>query len=736
MLFLLLAANAIAVQPVEGRGALSGPDAAALTDELRSIARETLGPHGVSIVDDDGRADAIVRSRAAQMEGATVVTVGVYKASGSSPFKAARVVGFGLAELRKDARAKVPKLLAEALGFAPSSPEPLQRPGTLRIPGGQPAPASPPPAASPPSAPPPAARPPPAPHGPEDPLVATIREVTSDVEKLRGLRRKQNLKVRVLDDKLFREALREKALKELTAAAVAAERARWLAFALAPPGADPAAIYLGVLDEQVAGFYDPFTKQLIVRQEPPASAGELGPDGLRTVLAHEIEHALQDQNFGIPDLATLPDDDARLARSALLEGDAMAVMTAYAAQRAHKPVKPAIAAGAAALRSVDTETLLRTSGKSPALASAPAILREELVLPYSGGFGLVAEAFRRGGFALVDRMFQRPPVSARQILHPESYFAGELPAAVAAPAAPPGTQVLATGRMGELGTRIALEVCADRAVAREVSGSWAGDAYTIVEDRNHSVSLLWTTVWRRGGAEPFANLLRLELPCWQDQSESTRGRIAAAARFSASGDRVVLARGSVDLDSALQRQLASPIALPKPVPMPGDAAPPAEVPPARVEAGHFVSPRLGLSGEVPPGFEADPGNPASEVSIRREGPAGGSASLSFAPEPLSGEALDTFFQTAAAQIATAQGARLSFSGKSARKLLGSRGEERTWQIEGKDLTLRIAYVPWCGGKGSLTLLRIEGSEATRDALERFASSLAQSGPSPACTDLE
>ena len=54
----------------------------------------------------------------------------------------------------------------------------------------------------------------------------------------------------------------------------------------------------------------------------------------------------------------------------------MAVMTAYGARHAHKPVKAAIAAGAALLRALDTETLLKVSGKSPELLRAPAILRE------------------------------------------------------------------------------------------------------------------------------------------------------------------------------------------------------------------------------------------------------------------------------------------------------------------------------------------------------------------------
>src|SRR5207253_4096948 len=85
--------------------------------------------------------------------------------------------------------------------------------------------------------------------------------------------RKTTLQVVLLDDALFSKALRSKAEKELTKAAVAAERARWAAFGLAPPDADPARNLLGVLDEQVAGFYDPSSKALTVREKPPGSAG-------------------------------------------------------------------------------------------------------------------------------------------------------------------------------------------------------------------------------------------------------------------------------------------------------------------------------------------------------------------------------------------------------------------------------------------------------------------------------
>src|SRR5207237_10613658 len=120
---------------------------------------------------------------------------------------------------------------------------------------------------------------------------------------------------------------------------------------------------------------------------------------------------------------------------------------------------------AATLRGLDAPTVLRVSVKSPQLLHAPPVLREELVLPYAAGFALVAEAYRRGGFPLVDRMFRSPPSSVHQILHPEAYFAGELPAAVPAPVPPAGTRAVASGRMGAVGARLAGDAWGGRVVA-------------------------------------------------------------------------------------------------------------------------------------------------------------------------------------------------------------------------------------------------------------------------------
>src|SRR5262249_58162300 len=56
-------------------------------------------------------------------------------------------------------------------------------------------------------------------------------------------------------------------------------------------------------------------------------------------------------------------------------------------------------------------------------AQAPLILRQQLLFPYVHGLAFVKAALAQGGWPGLQRVYQHPPVSTQQIMHPEKYLA-------------------------------------------------------------------------------------------------------------------------------------------------------------------------------------------------------------------------------------------------------------------------------------------------------------------------
>jgi hypothetical protein len=241
---------------------------------------------------------------------------------------------------------------------------------------------------------------------------------------------------------------------------------------------------------------------------------------------------------------------------------------------------------------MSAEQMLAQSGLSPELLQAPPVVREEMLLPYAAGLALVAEVHLRGGWPLVDRMFRRPPTTTHQVLHPEAYLAGEEPAPVPFPAAPAGMQVVSTGRMGELGARMAIAACVDGQLAKDFARSWAGDAYTIARGTGDSIALVWSTSWAGDGAKTFANLIQMQSVCWQEAAQAPRvarsWRISADSEVRIDGTKAGLARGlpQLALRAAADSAVAFTVRLPAPLPPLGPLVEPAS---ARKAAGKVAA---------------------------------------------------------------------------------------------------------------------------------------------------
>src|SRR5271165_265797 len=171
----------------------------------------------------------------------------------------------------------------------------------------------------------------PAPASPNPPatintpeFLAAADEVVHDMSKITGWDLKTPLKKSIrsraeIHAYILHEMDDEKDAKERYASARSAE-----AFGLIPKGFNLDAFLVDLLTEQIAGLYDPKAHEFYVADWIPLA-------DQRSVMAHELTHALEDQHFEIEKWvkAARPSDDAELAREAVLEGSAMAAMVDY-----------------------------------------------------------------------------------------------------------------------------------------------------------------------------------------------------------------------------------------------------------------------------------------------------------------------------------------------------------------------------------------------------------------------
>ncbi|HEY1732404.1 MAG TPA: hypothetical protein VGG15_11675 [Terriglobales bacterium] len=195
-------------------------------------------------------------------------------------------------------------------------------------------------------------------------------------------------------------------------------------FGLLPAGYDLHAEFIRLMAEQVAAFYDPRTKSVNVLDWLPA-------DAQKPVLAHELTHALQDQQVpldkwelaGAKDDAALPDqqeyfvEEAQSARQCVTEGQAQVVWFDYTLAPMNKTILTAP-------EFVDAvRAQMGDNRDSPEFAKAPMFLQESMLMPYTFGLDFVRTVLaNKGKDAAFKGLLTDPPVDTRQIMQPETYL--------------------------------------------------------------------------------------------------------------------------------------------------------------------------------------------------------------------------------------------------------------------------------------------------------------------------
>jgi hypothetical protein len=479
-----------------------------------------------------------------------------------------------------------------------------------------------------------------------------------------------------------------------------------------------------VLEEQVVGFYDLAADKVFIPDVRLKNEDELLEQ--RAVLAHEVHHALQAQNF--PKAPAPKSDDEALAHLALIEGDAQCAMGAWLGGEAGAPVGRTLRRIVEVTKKVPVATVARGEQRQK-LDKALDLTRIRLEFPYKEGMMFVSDVYRAGGFPLVDKLYANPPRSTAEVLHPEKYLAGQVPRPVADPKPPKGYTVATAGTLGELDTRILLQRCLDPETSQRAAAGWAGDRYAILVGPDRRLATAWVSAWdTEQDAGEMEAALGKSSACWHDnalglaKSDFTigadvlarrKGKLVAFVRGFAKGEQEGMAQQLFGLVGAEPK--AKPLTdlkIPLRVHLPEPAA-------GRIEGDVYRNDWLGVVGRVPQGMVTRVGTGDIDFLVERPDVlVRGGLSISTR---ITSEAQNekTFHEVQEGFAATA--AELSMrvqvvGGGPVTTALGS-GVERTWRIVGTNVEMRLLLVPICAGTGSIVFVQAYGDSFARSVLD-------------------
>jgi hypothetical protein len=275
--------------------------------------------------------------------------------------------------------------------------------------------------------------------------------------------------------------------------------------------------------KEIAAYYDDETKTISMVNWIPL-------ERQAPILAHELTHALQDQNYDLKAWMKVEapkpgekknnesdvNDDSIPARRAAVEGQAQIVFVDYILAPLGRNLQ-----NTPGLLYQMEEPAVKAAADSQLLHDAPVILREMGTFPYREGLIFEGELLEKGGKQMAfSGVFARPPRNTHEVMQPTAYMNREKLSQVHIPDV---QQILSdkyavydTGGVGELDVRALLKTYGNRKEADILAGSWSGGAYVAFRRTakpaadaltTADLSLLYVSRWKSpASADRFAHI--------------------------------------------------------------------------------------------------------------------------------------------------------------------------------------------------------------------------------------
>lgn len=376
-----------------------------------------------------------------------------------------------------------------------------------------------------------------------DPAVQARRDFALS-SSLRGLPQRQKVAIEKETVASLRASLAQELEKDDSRAYLASSELLLKQFRILKPTDDLKQIFLRVMEDQVAAYYDPEKKRVAYVEGAGGAATNVAqlPGMERFVYVHEFCHALEDGHFDLDRLGreSLDSFDRSQAMTSLSEGDA--VLVGLDGVLAEVPMNSATPFGGALV-----SLLGRMSGEGAEgmPKDCPAFLGGALLRPYLDGAVFANRIRREAGWRAIDAVYtNRLPTTTAEILYPERrYLRGFRPAAFEPPAAlfRDAVRGMEVNSMGVQGT--ALWLGGDRLVAPREYGfleGWLGDRVYLLKGDGGDVTTVWMT-YLEGSGQAYAlerRIMRRLRKTFGDSpwSVSRQGPLVVAVWMSGPGE--------------------------------------------------------------------------------------------------------------------------------------------------------------------------------------------------------
>jgi len=368
-------------------------------------------------------------------------------------------------------------------------------------------------------------------------LFSEVDGMLQELSRMTGWKVKRKVPSEVLPKEKF-AALLEQGVKESERdKGVRATELTLKMFGLAPWSFNLARESADLIGEQAAAYYDVKKKRLFVLNGTFLNSSGSGSEE-RLALAHELAHALADQQYSLDKyISAAKDDDASTARQAVVEGQASWLSWAYmnlqSSGRAEVP---------AYLLKRLAESAGATGADFPVLERTPLYMRESLLFPYDEGMRFQDAVYRTDGSAAFDKVFREPPRSTQQIMHPETYARGMIPThplplrleAVLGKEAGEFKRLI-DGDVGEFDYSALLRQYTGESAGREAAAGWRGGFYQLYGHKKDKYPLLvHVSEWESpAAAQRFFELYRKVL---RAKWKAMEVRTASPTEVSGTGD--------------------------------------------------------------------------------------------------------------------------------------------------------------------------------------------------------